>query len=89
MQEISLVSVSVRDRFVIFILGHSFRRSGFLPLERLPLIRLLGGSQFRKFCVICMIILVITIWMTCTFHEEEERPATNNARQGSVAIRPI
>jgi len=54
------------------IVGFGF---GFLPLAQLPVIRLLGGDQFRKFCVICIIILVTTVWMTCVFHEEEERPA--------------
>ncbi|KAF9464426.1 major facilitator superfamily domain-containing protein [Collybia nuda] len=53
------------------IVGYGF---GFLPLAQLPIIRLLGGSQFRKFCVICIIILVITVWMTCFFHEEQARP---------------
>lgn len=47
---------------------------GFLPLAQLPIIRLLGGTQFRKFCVICIIILVTTVWMTCFFHEEQARP---------------
>ncbi|KAG5651968.1 hypothetical protein H0H81_006783 [Sphagnurus paluster] len=53
------------------IIGFGF---GFLPLAKLPIIRLLGGNQFRKFCVICIVILVITVWMTCYFHEEQERP---------------
>jgi len=52
------------------IIGFGF---GFLPLAELPIIRLLGGDQFRKFCVICIVILVITVWMTCYFHEEQER----------------
>ncbi|KAF8640148.1 hypothetical protein AX17_001384 [Amanita inopinata Kibby_2008] len=54
------------------IIGFGF---GFLPLAKLPIIRLLGGDQFRKFCVICIVILVITVWITCVFHEEQERPA--------------
>ncbi|KAL0564423.1 hypothetical protein V5O48_017623 [Marasmius crinis-equi] len=60
------------------IIGFGF---GFLPLDKLPIIRLLGGSQFRKFCVICIVILAITVWMTCAFHEEEERPASNSVRR--------
>jgi len=48
--------------------------SGFLPLAKLPVIRLIKGSQFRKFCIICIIILVITVAITCVCHEEEERP---------------
>jgi solute carrier family 45 protein 1/2/4 len=46
---------------------------GFLPLAKLPIIRLIGGNQFRKFCIICIIILVITVVITCTSHREEER----------------
>ncbi|KAF9268105.1 MFS general substrate transporter [Marasmius fiardii PR-910] len=66
------------------IIGFGF---GFLPLEKLPLIRLLGGTQFRKFCVICIIILVITVWMTCAFHEEEER--TNGGSVGPSKFREV
>ncbi|KAF8914025.1 hypothetical protein CPB84DRAFT_1758181, partial [Gymnopilus junonius] len=62
------------------IVGFGF---GYLPLASLPIIRLLGGSQFRKFCVICIIILVFTVWMTCANHEEEERPQSHN-RQGNM-----
>ncbi|KAJ7590853.1 hypothetical protein C8J56DRAFT_781752 [Mycena floridula] len=53
------------------IVGFGF---GILPLANLPVIKLLGGTQFRKFCVLCMIILVVTVWITCYCHEEEERP---------------
>ncbi|EAU84891.2 hypothetical protein CC1G_00410 [Coprinopsis cinerea okayama7 len=60
------------------IVGFGF---GFMPLAELPIIRLLGGSQFRKFCIICIVILVITVWMTCWFHEEEERPAHQQRRR--------
>ena len=47
---------------------------GFLPLAELPLVKLLGGSQFRKFCVIVIVVLVATVWITCASHPEEERP---------------
>ncbi len=47
--------------------------SGFLPLANMPILRLLGGSQFRKFCVVCMIILSGTVWITCWTQEEKER----------------
>ncbi|KAJ2985714.1 hypothetical protein NUW54_g10059 [Trametes sanguinea] len=53
------------------IVGYGF---GFLPLANLPILRLLGGSQFRKFCVVCMIILSVTVWITCWTQEEQERP---------------
>ncbi|KAG6869304.1 hypothetical protein C0993_000057 [Termitomyces sp. T159_Od127] len=52
------------------IIGFGF---GFLPLAKLPIIELLGGTQFRKFCVICIIILVVTVWITCYCHEEQKR----------------
>ncbi|TFK43415.1 major facilitator superfamily domain-containing protein [Crucibulum laeve] len=52
------------------IIGYGF---GFLPLAELPVIRWIHGSQFRKFCIICIIILVITVFITCYYHEEEER----------------
>jgi solute carrier family 45, member 1/2/4 len=52
------------------IVGYGF---GFLPLASLPIIRLLGGDQFRKFCILVMIVLVITVWITCYTQAEEER----------------
>ncbi|KAI0939227.1 hypothetical protein AcV5_000707 [Taiwanofungus camphoratus] len=52
------------------IVGYGF---GFLPLANLPILRLLGGDQFRKFCVVSMIILVLTVWVTCFTQEEKER----------------
>ncbi|TFK29392.1 MFS general substrate transporter [Coprinopsis marcescibilis] len=65
------------------IIGFGF---GFLPLAELPIIRLLGGSQFRKFCVICIIILVATVWVTCWFHEEEERSAHQQRRRQGMDV---
>jgi len=59
------------------IVGYGF---GFLPLAQLPLIRWLGGGQFRKFCIICIVILVITVWITCYCHEEQERPAIHKKK---------
>ncbi|KAJ3554771.1 hypothetical protein NM688_g2936 [Phlebia brevispora] len=52
------------------IVGFGF---GFLPLAQLPVLRLLGGDQFRKFCVVSVIILVITVWITCWSQEEQSR----------------
>ena len=52
------------------IVGFGF---GFLPLAQLPLLRLLGGDQFRKFCVVSIIILVVTVWITCWSSEEQSR----------------
>jgi solute carrier family 45 protein 1/2/4 len=45
---------------------------GFLPLAKLPFLSFLGGDQFRKFCILSMTILVITVWITCFCHEEKE-----------------
>ncbi|CAA7259880.1 unnamed protein product [Cyclocybe aegerita] len=67
------------------IVGFGF---GFLPLAQLPIIRLLGGDQFRKFCLICIFILVVTVWITCANHQEEERPKStarsSSSRQGKL-----
>lgn len=52
------------------IVGFGF---GFLPLAQLPLLRLLGGDQFRKFCVVSVILLVATVWITCWTQEEQSR----------------
>ena len=52
------------------IVGFGF---GFLPLASLPIIRLLGGGQFRKFCVLAIVLLVITVWITCWTQEEQSR----------------
>lgn len=52
------------------IVGFGF---GFLPLASLPILRLLGGDQFRKFCVVSIVLLVITIAITCWTQEEQSR----------------
>lgn len=52
------------------IVGYGF---GFLPLATLPVLRLLGGSQFRKFCVVAMTILIITVAITCVSQDERVR----------------
>ncbi|KAL5527409.1 hypothetical protein ACEPAG_6200 [Sanghuangporus baumii] len=54
------------------IIGYGF---GFLPLAQLPFLRLLGGSQFRKFCVLTMAILIVTVGITCVSQDEKQRPA--------------
>lgn len=55
------------------IVGFGF---GFLPLASMPILRLLGGDQFRKFCVVSIILLVITVWITCATQEEQSREDT-------------
>ncbi|KAF8205098.1 hypothetical protein BJ912DRAFT_940249 [Pholiota molesta] len=63
------------------IVGFGF---GFLPLGDLPIIRLIGGDQFRKFCIICIVILVTTVWITCANHQEEERPRVQRREGGKM-----
>lgn len=57
---------------------------GFLPLADLPIIRLIGGDQFRKFCVICIVILTATVWITCACHHEEARPRSQRTQGNSM-----
>ena len=52
------------------IIGYGF---GFLPLENIPILKWIGGTQFRKFCIIVLVVLVITVWITCWTQEEQER----------------
>ncbi|KAG1759805.1 major facilitator superfamily domain-containing protein [Suillus occidentalis] len=62
------------------IVGYGF---GFIPLAKLPFLSFLGGDQFRKFCVVSMTILVVTVWITCFCHEEKASVARkNNERRG-------
>ncbi|KAI6003738.1 MFS general substrate transporter [Pisolithus albus] len=63
------------------IVGYGF---GFLPLAKIPIFSFLGGDQFRKFCIISMTILVITVWMTCWFHEEEAYVNQKGDRQNKL-----
>lgn len=37
------------------------------------MLRMLGGSQFRKFCIVGIVILVLTVWITCWTQEEPRR----------------
>lgn len=53
------------------IIGYGF---GFFPLADIPALRWIGGTQFRKFCVIVLVVLVITVGITCWTQEERERP---------------
>ncbi|KZV64590.1 MFS general substrate transporter [Peniophora sp. CONT] len=62
------------------IIGFGF---GFLPLAKIPGLEWLGGTQFRKFCVVAMIVLVITVWVTCFTMHEVERVA-NRKHQGKL-----
>lgn len=62
------------------IIGYGF---GFFPLADIPVLRWIGGSQFRKFCIIVLVVLVITVWITCWTQEERERP---NKQVGSRCV---
>ena len=53
------------------IVGYAF---GFFPLADIPILRWIGGTQFRKFCIVVLVVLVITVWITCWTQEERERP---------------
>ena len=66
------------------IAGYGF---GFFPLAKLPFLRWLGGDQFRKFCVVSMAILIITVWTTCWCHEE--KPSLPNSKQNKSKLHDI
>ena len=53
------------------IIGYGF---GFFPLADIPILKWIGGTQFRKFCIVALVVLVVTIWITCWTQEERERP---------------
>lgn len=46
---------------------------GSLDLARVPLLTLVGGGQFRKICMVSLILLVITVIITCWTQPEESR----------------
>ncbi|KAL7419823.1 hypothetical protein Q5752_005739 [Cryptotrichosporon argae] len=46
---------------------------GFLNLADFPLIRLVGGGQFRKVCIVALVLLTLTVWITCWTQSEPER----------------
>ncbi|KAG6336692.1 hypothetical protein ID866_2399 [Astraeus odoratus] len=64
------------------IVGYGF---GFLPLAKLPFLNFLGGDQFRKFCVVSMVILVATVWVTCWFHQEKEFVNQKQEKHNTIA----
>ena len=47
---------------------------GYLDLGHSPLLRWLGGGQFRKLTVISCAVMVATVGVTCWTQAEEERP---------------
>ncbi|CAD6576865.1 MAG: hypothetical protein TREMPRED_001789 [Tremellales sp. Tagirdzhanova-0007] len=46
---------------------------GYLNLNDVPIIRLVGGGQFRKVCIVALLLMTITVWVTCWTQEEDER----------------
>ncbi len=48
---------------------------GYIKLDSVPIIRLIGGEQFRKLCVVAMTLLVVTVWITCFTTHEDPRPS--------------
>ncbi|BEI80167.1 hypothetical protein CcaverHIS002_0106960 [Cutaneotrichosporon cavernicola] len=57
---------------------------GYIKLDSVPIIRLIGGEQFRKLCIVAMTLLVITVWITCFTIDEDPRsclvPNTNRGK---------
>ncbi|KAG9007123.1 hypothetical protein FRB90_009533 [Tulasnella sp. 427] len=62
------------------IIGFTF---GFIKLADWRILRPLGGDQFRKVCIIAVIILVATVWITCVTQHEKERPQNTGDREES------
>jgi len=60
------------------IVGYGF---GFFPLEDIPFLRWIGGSQFRKFCILVLVVLVTTVWITCWTQEEQERQKKHSEKK--------
>ena len=67
------------------IVGYGF---GFFPLADIPILRWIGGTQFRKFCIVVLVVLVITVWITCWTQEELERPKKQVGNRYVVLIAP-
>ncbi|KAK4685424.1 solute carrier family 45, member 1/2/4, partial [Tremellales sp. Uapishka_1] len=57
---------------------------GFLNLSHFPIIRLVGGGQFRKVCIVALMLLVLTVWITCWTQEENERESIFGERKSKI-----
>lgn len=55
-----------------------------MNLNGIPVIRWIGGDQFRKLCILSMLILVLTCWITCFTVEEDERPTLFGERRSKL-----
>ncbi|KAG9002670.1 hypothetical protein FRB94_003705 [Tulasnella sp. JGI-2019a] len=62
------------------ILGFTF---GFMNLAGWKILQPLGGDQFRKVCVVSVVIVVSTVWITCATQHEKERPVDALNRETS------
>lgn len=43
------------------------RSIGFLDLGSWPFLQFIGGSQFRKICILSLIVLVLSVLWTCWY----------------------
>ncbi|GHJ86937.1 hypothetical protein NliqN6_3339 [Naganishia liquefaciens] len=57
---------------------------GSLKLANVPILNLVGGGQFRKVCIVAILVLVITVWITCWTQEEQEREAEFGAKRSKL-----
>lgn len=48
----------------------TLRATGFVNLSKIPILNLVGGDQFRKFCLLSTLILVVTVSITCITQDE-------------------
>lgn len=62
---------------------------GFLDLSSFPLLDYLGGGNFRKFCVIIILVLGFTVWVTCATTHETAREKEFGVRAGCVFFFPF
>ncbi|KDN51096.1 hypothetical protein RSAG8_00725, partial [Rhizoctonia solani AG-8 WAC10335] len=46
---------------------------GGVVLENWPVLRWFGGDQFRKVCIVTMVVLAVTVWITLVTQEEREK----------------
>ncbi|KAJ9096390.1 hypothetical protein QFC21_005212 [Naganishia friedmannii] len=57
---------------------------GSLNLANIPVLNLVGGGQFRKVCIVAILVLILTVWITCWTQEEQEREAEFGAKKSKI-----
>ncbi|WVQ74375.1 hypothetical protein IAR50_003976 [Cryptococcus sp. DSM 104548] len=57
---------------------------GFINLADVPIIRLAGGGQFRKVCIVALVLLTVTVWITCWTQEEKEKEHLFGERRSNI-----